>query len=213
MSVIIAALFAIVVGLGFSFFGYRVFLVFLPIIGFFAGLWLGVEGMNLLFGAGFISLTVGLVIGVVLGLILAVMSYLFYFAGVIIIAAIIGFGLGSGLMQAIGFDAGFLAALVGVIFAAVVAGVTIYFNLQKYVVIILTSILGANAILLGILLLLGRVSLGDIQSAGNAIRPVLADSWFWALAWAVVAVIGIGFQIRSNRGYAFEKSLYVDDWG
>ena len=213
LSVIIAGLFAILIGAAFCFLGYRLFLVLLPILGFFAGFWLGAEAITLLFGTGFLATTTGIVTGIISGLILAVLSYLFYFAGVVIIAAIIGYALGSGLMMAIGFDAGLISALVGIVTAVIIVGVTILFNLQRYVIIILTSLGGANAILLGILLFLGRVSLDSVSSARDAIQPVIQDSWFWALAWIVVAAFGIYTQIRYNRTYEFDNTQYVSDWG
>jgi len=213
LSVIIAGLLAILIGAAFCFLGYRLFLVLLPILGFFAGFWLGAEAITLLFGTGFLATTTGIITGIIFGLILAVLSYFFYYAAVIIIAAIIGYALGSGLMMAIGFDAGFISALVGIITAVVVAGVTILFNLQRYVIIILTSLGGANAILLGVLLILGRVSLDSITTARDAIQPVVQDSWFWALAWVVIAAFGIYIQVRAHGAYEFDKSQYVSDWG
>lgn len=213
LSVIIAGLFALLIGASFCFLGYRLFLVLLPILGFFAGFWLGAEAITLLFGTGFLATTTGIIAGIIFGLILAILSYFFYYAGVLIIAAIIGYALGSGLMMAIGFDAGFISALVGIITAVVVAGVTILFNLQKYVIIFLTSLGGANGILYGVLLLLGRVSLDSVSSARDVIQPVIQDSWFWALAWVVIAAFGIYTQARYNRTYEFDKSQYVGDWG
>ncbi len=213
LSVIIAGLLAILIGAAFCFLGYRLFLVLLPIFGFFAGFWLGAEAVALLFGTGFLATTTSIVIGIIVGLILAVLSYFFYYAGVIIIAAIIGYSLGSGLMLAIGFDAGLISALVGIVTALVVAGVTILFNLQRSVIIFLTSLGGANAILYGVLLFLGRVSLESVSSSRDTIQPVLQDSWFWALVWVVVAAFGIYVQARYNRTYEFDKSQYVGDWG
>ncbi len=213
LSVILAALFALLIGSALSFLGYRLFLVFLPIIGFFAGLWLGVQGMSALFGDGFLVTTSGLVVGFILGLILAVLSYLFYFAGVIIVAAVIGYGLGASLMAAIGFDSGLIMALVGIGFALVVAVLTLALNLQKYVIIVLTALAGANAIVLSILLLINRVSLDEVAGAGNTVQPILQNSWFWAIAWLIVAIAGVVVQIRTNRTYTFEKATYVESWG
>ena len=213
LSVIFAGLFALLIGAFFCFMGYRVFLALLPVWGFFAGFWLGAEGVALLFGTGFLATTTGIITGIITGLILAVLSYFFYFAGVIIIAAIVGYALGSGLMVAIGFDPGLISALVGIVTAVIVMGVTLLFNLQKIVIIILTALGGANAILLGILLFLGRVSLDSISTARDAIGPVLQDSWFWALAWLVVAAFGIYTQIRYHRTYEFDETQYVADWG
>ena len=41
LSILFISLFALILGLAFCFAGYRVFLVMLPIWGFFAGFWLG----------------------------------------------------------------------------------------------------------------------------------------------------------------------------
>jgi hypothetical protein len=213
LSTLFVALFAILIGAAFCLLGYRVFLVLLPIVGFFAGFYLGAEVTSLILGTGFLGTAAAFVVGLIVGLLLAVFSYAFYFVGVILVAAIIGYGLGAGLMTAVGFDPGFLTALVGVVFAMAVIIATLLFNLQKYVIILLTALAGANGILLGVLLLIGRVQLEAVTGAGNMIRPVLADSWFWAIVWLAVAIAGIVMQIRSNRSWEFEQSRYVENWG
>ena len=48
-----AGLIGSIFGLLLAFFGYRLFLVLLPIWGFFFGLWLGADTMQVLFGEGF----------------------------------------------------------------------------------------------------------------------------------------------------------------
>ncbi|RMF03435.1 MAG: hypothetical protein D6768_05895 [Chloroflexi bacterium] len=96
LSLLFAALFALVLGLAFTFAGYRVFLVMLPIWGFFAGFWLGAEATTLIFGAGFLATTTGWVIGFILGLLGAVLSYMFYALGVALVAAGFGWALGAG---------------------------------------------------------------------------------------------------------------------
>ena len=210
---ITAALFAIIVGAAFIFWGYRIFLVLLPIWGFFAGLWFGAQAMSLIFGGGFLATTSGLVVGLILGLILAVLSYLFYFIGIAIVAAIIGYGLGAGLMTGLGLSSGFLSALVGIIVGVVIVVLVLRFNLQKYVVIFLTAIGGANALVLGFLLAFNRVDLAGILSAGDAIQPVMAVSLGWKIVWIALAIIGIVMQIRTNRTYEFDDTRYVETWG
>jgi hypothetical protein len=214
LQLITAALFAIVIGAAFTMWGYRIFLVLLPIWGFFAGLWFGAHATTILFGGSFLATTTGLVIGFVLGLILAVLSYLFYMIGVAIVAGAIGYALGAGLMAAFGFDSNFLIILVGVIGGALALVLTLMWNLQKYVIIILTAIAGANALVLGVLLLFNQVSLESVQSAGSAILPVIQASWLWAIVWLVVAIVGIVYQIRINRAYTYdENTYYIESWG
>ncbi|GIK72546.1 MAG: hypothetical protein BroJett021_15340 [Chloroflexota bacterium] len=212
-QILFGALFALFVGAAFALWGYRIFLVLLPIWGFFAGFWLGAHGITLLFGEGFLATTTGWMVGLVVGFFLAIFSYLFYGLGVAFVAGSIGYAIGSGMMAAMGLTAGWLLFIVGASVAVMVILLTLLFNLQKYVIITLTAIGGANAILLGVLLLLNRVTLTGLSGAGNAIQPVLADSWFWSIAWAVIAALGIFYQVRSNRVYRWQKEYYVESWG
>ncbi len=212
-SVFVAAIFATLFGAIFCFTGYRFFLVMLPIWGFFAGFWLGTAGVELLFGSGFLASVTSWITGFVLGLVAALLSYLFYMFGVAIVAAAFGSALGSGLMLGMGFDPGFLVAVVSFVFALVVAGMTLLLNIQKYVIIAITAIGGANLLVLGPLLFLDRVSLENLQTVGGAVRPVLQDSWFWLLVWLVLAIVGFLVQFRTNRAYTFTREQYVEGWG
>jgi hypothetical protein len=207
------ALFALIFGLAFCFAGYRVFLVMLPIWGFFAGFWLGAEATSLLLGTGFLATTTGWVIGFVVGLLGAVLSYLFYMLGVGLLAAAFGWAMGAGFMNALGFDPGLLTAMVGIIAALVMAGLVVLLNIQKYVIIAITAIGGANAIVLSGLLLFGRVSLEELRGAGNAIAPILQDSWFWLVIWLALGAAGLIVQIMTNRTYVFDREQYQEGWG
>jgi hypothetical protein len=213
METWVAAVVALGVGIAFCFYGYRVFLVMLPIWGFFAGLWLGAEGVALVLGQGFLATTTGWVVGFITGLVLAVLSYAFYFLGVGIVAFGFGAGVAVGLLAVIGVDSDLLLLIAGVINGVVFAGLTLLLNLQKYVIMVITAIGGANAIVLAPLLLFERISLVDLQRAGNPIKPILSDSWFWLIIWLVVAGAGIFFQLRSNRTYTFTRDRFVEGWG
>jgi hypothetical protein len=213
ISVIFAALFAVILGLAFCFAGYRLFLVMLPIWGFFAGFWLGAEFTTLLLGTGFLATTSSWVIGFVAGLAGALLSYLFYTIGVGLVAAGFGVALGSGFMAALGFQWGLLSVLVSLVVAVVMVVLTLGMNLQKFIIIAITAIGGANAILLSVLLLLGRVSLESLRMAGGSIGPLVRDSWFWVIAWLVLAIAGVVVQIRVNRSYEFSREQYVQGWG
>lgn len=206
---ILLSLLAFGVGVVLLLWGYRAFLAMLPIFGFFAGLWLGAHAISVLFGTGFLADVTGLVTGLVVGVILALLSYLFYALGVVVVAAAIGYGLGAGLMQAIGLNAWWLVIPVGILVGVLVVILTLGFNLQKYVVIGLTAIAGANALVLSALVLFGRVTPGEIQRVGDAIQPVIQDSWFWGLAWIVLAIAGVVYQVMTNRWTAWSSDDYV----
>jgi len=213
ISVLFAAAFAVALGAAFCFVGYRLFMVMLPIWGFFAGFWLGAAAVSLLFGAGFLATLTAWVVGFAAGLVGAVFSYLFYLVGIAIVSAAFGAALGTGLMGVFGFETGLLVSLVALVCAVVVAGLVLRFNIQKYAITAITAIGGANAILAGVLLLLGRVPLGSFATGGGTIKPILQDSWFWLIAWLAVAVIGFVVQIRVNRDYTFSPNQYIEGWG
>jgi hypothetical protein len=207
------SLLALGIGVVLLLWGYRTFLAMLPIFGFFAGFWLGAHTISLLFGSGFLADVTGFVTGFIFGVVAAVLSYLFYGLAIAFIAAAIGYGLGVGLMEAIGLDFWLIAVPVGVVAAILALVLTLGFNLQKYVVIALTAIAGANALILAGLLLFGRTEPGEIQLAGNMIQPVVTDGGFWLIVWLVFAIGGVVYQVLHNRAYQFDSDEYVLYYG
>lgn len=115
-------------------------------------------------------------------------------------------------MAGLGFEPGLLVALVAGSAAIMMLLITFLLNLQKYIIIVMTALGGANAILLAVLMLLGRVEIESLAAAGNSIKPVLQDSWFWLLIWAVVAAAGLVIQLQTNRNYTFSKERYQEGW-
>ena len=81
--------------------------------------------------------------------------------------------------------------MVAIVLAIVVIGVTLYFNLQKYVIIIATSVGGAGLVASVIAVGVGGTSL--LQYAENPIQVLfeLNDSWLLALTFIVMAVAGM----------------------
>ncbi len=212
LELLIAALLALVTGLAFCFWGYRVFMVMLPVWGFVAGFWLGAEFFTLIFGQGFLATTTSWVVGLVIGILGAIFSYAFYALGILFVAATIGAGLGSGLMQAFGIDSNVLVISVAIIAGVLAAFLAWRYNLQRYVVEALTAVLGAGLLLLAPLLLLGNVSLDTLRSQGTAIIPLTDQGLVWTLIWLALAVGGFLFQRRRHRLFTFTKDDYVQGW-
>ena len=212
-SVILAAMMAALLGIAFCFVGYRIFLVMLPIWGFFAGFWLGAQAVSLILGSGFLVSLSAWIVGFVLGVVGAVLSYAFYMVGVALVAGGIGASLGVGLMGAIGMWPGLLGSLFGAATAGVAIGLTLWYGIQKYVIIAVTAVVGADLMVLGPLLILGRVSLNDLQQSGNPVQPILQDSWLWTIAWLILTVAGVVVQARAHRDYEFTPDRYVEAWG
>jgi hypothetical protein len=193
---------ALLLGLAALFAGYRFFLLLLPIWGFFAGFFLAVSAVTILFGDGFLATVLAWVVGFIVGLIFSLLSYLFYIAGVAILAGSVGYALGAGLMYAIFDDPAVLAFVVGLVAAILVALATLLLNLQKWVIIAITAVGGASGLFLSAMLLFNVVELSDLGS--NPVQAVLNDSWFWFLIWIGLAVMGFIAQAATTRTYVLE---------
>jgi len=212
MQIIFISLIVFLLGLAVIVYGYRIFLVLLPVFGFFAGFWLGADITSLALSTGFLGSIAGWVAGFVLGLIFALFSYMFFKFAIGVQAMIITYSIVAGLLGAF-FEPGILTTAIGVTFAVAVMMLTFALNLQKLVVIVITSIAGSNAILLSALLLFGRVTLQSLQASGTSIIPIVRDSWLWLLLWLVLAGAGVWGQIRVNRSYEFQRETYLEGWG
>jgi hypothetical protein len=197
-----ASLIALILGLVVCFGGYRLFLVLLPIWGFFFGFFLGVQTLQALFGVGFLATVTSWVVGFIVGAIFGVLSYLFYIFAVAILAGSLGYALGAGFMNLIGIDAGLVVFLVGIVVAIVVAAVTIFFNIQKYVIVIATAIGGAGLVLGTLVLGAGGLALANLFA--NPVRRILEGSPLLIILFLVLAIAGIFVQLRQTQAYEIE---------
>jgi hypothetical protein len=202
-EILCSTLIALFLGLVVAFAGYRLFLTLLPFWGFFFGFALGAQSLQLLFGVGFLATVTSWVVGFVVGAIFAVLSYLFYAFAVAMVAGSLGYALGAGFMGLIGVDWNWLVWLVGIVLAIVVIGVTFWFNLQKYVIIVATAIGGAGVIV-GTLMF-GYIGMTLAKFVENPIRFALDDSPLWTIFFLVLAGLGIAAQIYSTRAYEVES--------
>ena len=200
-QLICTAILALIIGVLALVAGYRLFLLLLPIWGFFAGFAFGAHATVLIFGTGFLATVTGWIIGIVAGLIFAVLSYLIYIVGVALLSAVFGYFLGAGIMLLF-LDPGLIVTLVGLAGAVVMAWLVLGFNIQKPVLEFITSFGGATAVLTGILLLFGRIPFEALGE--NPVRLVLDDSIFWLIVWLVLGFGGFALQVASNRTYIIE---------
>jgi hypothetical protein len=178
-----------------AFAGYRLFLFLLPLWGFFFGLALGAQSVQVLFGDGFLSTVTSWVVGFVVALIFALLSYVFYAFAVAIISGSLGYALAVGLLTWIGLDMNFLVWLIGIVAAVALAIVTLVFNLQKWVIIAATAILG-SATVFGTILLMFNPAASLLE---NPVRLLLSTSPLMTFLFFVVAGLGIYFQFMSSR--------------
>jgi hypothetical protein len=202
-ALMIVSLIALFFGFVMTFSGYRFFLFLLPIWGFFFGFGLGAEAIQALFGTGFLSNVTSWVVGFVVAAIFAVLSYLFYFIAVALLAGSLGYALGAGLMMAIGFDMGFIVWLIGIIVGIIFAVGTLVLNIQKWVIICATALLGAGVIVGTFLFLFG--GLPPQQLVANPVAVALRTSPLWMITYLVLAGIGIIVQFQTTQRWEIES--------
>jgi hypothetical protein len=190
-----AGLIGLLFGTALAFSGYRLFIFLLPLWGFFFGLALGAQTIQALFGDAFLATVTSWVVGFIVALIFAVLSYAFYVFAVAVIAGSLGYALAVGLLTAIGLQMGFLVWVIGIIAAVALAIVTLVFNIQKWVIIAATAILG-SATVFGTILMMFKPA---AQVLANPVRTMLSYSPLMSILFLVVAGLGIYFQFVSTR--------------
>lgn len=133
--------------------------------------------------------------------IFAVLSYLFYVVAVAIIAGSLGYGLTVAFLFLIGMDANWLMWIIGIVVAVIAAVVTIVFNLQKWVVIAATAILGAGAMVETVVFLFYPA----VTLLENPVKTVLDASPLLLIVFLVFAILGIIAQIMNTRTFVVEE--------
>jgi hypothetical protein len=191
---IVVGLLALAVGLGWAFYGLKVFTILLPIWAFFFGLTSGAQWSQDIFGEGFLSTVLSWGIGFVFGAVLAVISYLWYYAAVTIAGGALGYILGVGFMDWLGIDAAILGIVVGLIVGAVFAAATFLLGVPAWLIIIFSGISGAAAAVNGVLILLGRIKVEDVSS--GVVNGLLTDTTIGIIAWVVLSAVAIFWQTR-----------------
>src|SRR3990172_2779330 len=127
--------------------GCKLFLILLPIWGFLAGFVFGAQTIEALLGIGFLATVTSWVVGFVVGAVFAVLSYLFWIAAVAIFSGMIGYAIGTGLLGLIGLESGLIPWLVGVAAGVALAIAVVMLNLQKWVIILGSAVIGAGVII------------------------------------------------------------------
>jgi len=195
-------LIALLFGLAVIFGGYRLFLILLPIWGFFFGFALGTQTLQVLFGVGFMATITSWVVGFITGAIFAVLSYLFYMVAVALLSGAFGYALAVGLLAAIGLDFGIIAWIIGIIVGIAVAAAVIFFNIQKYAIIVITAISGTSVIIFTMLAAFGGLS--PLALLLDPVRLAIQNSFWWLIFFLVLAGAGIYIQITTTRAYEIE---------
>jgi hypothetical protein len=174
LEAIVVGIVAIVIGLAWAFYGFKAFVILLPIWAFLVGFAAGASWIATLFGEGFFATVTSWVGGLVIG-------------------GALGYTLGAGILASIGFG-DFIAFAGGLVVAAIVAVITIVLAVPAWLIVVLSAIGGAVAAVNGVLILLGRIQLEDISSGLG--EGLLKDPLIAVVGVIVIAAAGLWYQMR-----------------
>jgi hypothetical protein len=205
---ILMGILLVVLGLIVAFMGIQVFFATLPLLGFLFGFFAGASGVESIFGDGFLGTASGWIFGIVAGLIFAFIAWFWWYAGVLVSAGALGAVLGTGLAEAIGIDNGFVLFVFGLVGFVALMAVAFVLDLPIYLVILNTAGVGATALITGVLLLFNRLDYDEL-AYGSAVS-IINESWWWALTWFVVAVLGIAFQLTMKASVHVPEERWVN---
>ena len=153
---VLIGVFALAIGLGLVFRGFKLFMLILPLLGFIGGFMLGAGLVEALFGDGFFATITSWAGGFIFGLVLAVLSYLYYWLAVGVLGGFIGYQLTLGVLAWIGFsETGVIPILIAFVVALAVGVAFLFFNMPTVVAIVGTAIAGAGLAVAGAALALG----------------------------------------------------------
>jgi hypothetical protein len=186
---------AIIVGIAFCFRGYVAMRLIIPLWGAFSGFILGAGFIASILDEGFLTSLLGWLVGLVVALVFGVLAYLYYEISVLIAMSAIGFAIGTAAMVALGVQWSWLIVLVGVACGVLLALLGILGDLPMVLLVVLTAMAGATAVVTGVMLLVGVVSVGDFDSV--ATTAAIDDDWWWYAAYVALVIAGIASQVTA----------------
>jgi hypothetical protein len=204
-AVMCGGMIALLFGLVLAFAGYRLFLLLIPIWGFFFGFGLGAQTiMAISPNDAFLATVTSWVVGFIVAAVFAVLAYLFYIFAVGLVSASLGYTATVGLLTAIGMQFGFIVWAAGLAVGVILAFVVLRFNIQKIVIELATAFLGAGIIVGVFMALFGGLPTKEFIQ--NPVALALKNSPLWMIVFIVVGVLGLIAQIQNNR--SFENQTY-----
>jgi hypothetical protein len=194
---VLIGLFALAIGLGLVFRGFKLFMLFLPLLGFIGGFMLGAGLIEALAGDGFFAPLLSWGAGFVFGIIMAVLSYLYYWLAVGVLGGFIGYQLTLGALAWIGFDeTGIIPILIAFVAALAVGVAFLLLRMPTVVAIVGTAIAGAGVAVSGLALALGLVPREGLVDGVLGIYASEDLGWVGVVLLSGLALGGMVVQAR-----------------
>src|ERR1700694_941984 len=191
-------LLTLVVGFVLCFGGQRFFRFLMVLVGITVGFILGASGVAAISKGPFLGSIWGWLAAIPVGRLRAGLAIPFYAAGVAVLGGVVAYLVGSGTMAYLGYGTGTLTQAVGIVAGAVAIVLIYLFRVHRLLVIAVTALTGAGAILAGVLILNGKL-LFDVASATDP-TAVFRSTPLWPLLLLVLFLAGVAAQwsIRSK---------------
>lgn len=212
LTTILVGIVLLLFGIAFCFYGYKAFMVLLPVVGFIVGFYAGAQAMQIALDEGFLATTLSVVVGLGAGILGAFGAYVIFIMGIILIAGIVGFAVTAGIFDLLGVDNSCIASLIGLAFAAGGVWLTLRYKLVRYVIIVFTAIIGADAIILSVLLFLNRITVEEITAPGGIFAPVFKSSPLFIIIFLALFGAGVYIQWVASRDFNFEDIKLFERW-
>jgi hypothetical protein len=194
MNDVLVGLAAIAIGLLFCFRGYVAMRLIIPVWAFFAGFMLGAGLVAGVGDEGFLQSAAAWLTGLAIGLLFAAIAYLYFVVSIVLAMGTVGFALGTAALTALDVTWSWVVVLGGLAAGVLLAVVAIATDLPAVVLIVLTAFGGASVAVFGLMLILGVVQTGELDS--EAATRTADDDWWWYAIFLVLAVGGVVVQSR-----------------
>lgn len=182
METLLFATVLLVVGVVSTLFGYVLFRLLLPLMGFFTGFGIGFSGVQAVFGSNVWSYAAALITALLIGLLLAALAYFYYTFGVMVVVGSILAGWFAFFGSAIGLrEEGFIVLLLSIA-GAIIGGIAVLrYGIQHSLIVTVSAMFGIGAMLLSFFLLFGDVTVAQLHENGiiSTIAQSVTDSWLW----------------------------------
>lgn len=194
MNDALLGLFAVAIGALFCFRGYAAMRTIIPLWALFGGFMLGA---GLVAGVGdenFLRSALAWIVGLAVGLLFAAFAYLYFEVSVVLAMGTAGFALGSGLLTALGVSWSWLVVLGGLAAGVLLAFLAIVADLPALLLIVVTVLGGATAVVFGLMLLFGTLETEQLDDASTT--ELVDASWWWYAIYGATVLAGLVTQSR-----------------
>jgi hypothetical protein len=207
MNDVLVGLAAIAIGLLFCFRGYVAMRLIIPVWAFFAGFMLGAGLVAGVGDEGFLQSAAAWLTGLAIGLLFAAIAYLYFVVSIVLAMGTVGFALGTAALTALDVTWSWVVVLGGLAAGVLLAVVAIATDLPAVVLIVLTAFGGASVAVFGLMLILGVVQTGELDS--EAATRTADDDWWW---YAISLVLAVGGVVVQSRIAASLRASARDLW-